>query len=119
MEKIDEQNKEYINKLDNEESEIYIYDSIIESCDKNLFYLSGELFQIFCENKSKCSIITDVKDIFELVTEVFYPLFEKNKEMLSCSVPTLDQLVLAELLNNGSFERNLNRIRRKIRKNEI
>lgn len=79
MEKIDEQNKEYINKLDNEESEIYIYDSIIESCDKNLFYLSGELFQIFCENKSKCSIITDVKDIFELVTEVFYPLFEDIK----------------------------------------
>lgn len=79
MEKMDDQNKEYINNLDNEESEIYIYDSIIESCDGNLFYLSGELFQIFCENDSKCSIVTDVEDIFKLVNEIFYPCFEDIK----------------------------------------
>ena len=34
----------------------------------------------------------------------------------SCTVPIFDQFVLAELLKNGSFERHLNRIRRKKRK---
>lgn len=34
----------------------------------------------------------------------------------SCPVPVFEQLTLAELLNNGSFERNLNRERRRLRK---
>lgn len=65
------------------------------------------------------TISSAVKTGYIILPENFYPLYEINKEMISCTVPTLDQLVLAELLNNGSFERNLNRIRRKIRKNEI
>ena len=34
----------------------------------------------------------------------------------SCTVSTLSQLVLAELLNSGSFERHINRLRRRSRK---
>lgn len=34
-------------------------------------------------------------------------------EYHSCPVSTLDQLVVAEILNSGAFERNLNRLRRK------
>ncbi|MGN1276121.1 MAG: PLP-dependent aminotransferase family protein [Floccifex sp.] len=34
----------------------------------------------------------------------------------SCTVPTLDQYILAEIINNGDFERHINRIRRKRRK---
>lgn len=34
----------------------------------------------------------------------------------SCTVPTYIQLVLAELINNGDFERHINRVRRKKRK---
>ena len=40
----------------------------------------------------------------------------KNIEYMSCSVPVLDQYILYELLESGSFERHLNRIRRQIRK---
>ncbi len=44
----------------------------------------------------------------------------KNFDMLlgfySCTVPTFMQYVLAELLNHGDFERHINRIRRKKRK---
>ena len=40
----------------------------------------------------------------------------KNIEYMSCSVPVLDQYILCELLDGGSFERHLNRIRRQIRK---
>ena len=42
--------------------------------------------------------------------------FSKKLGFYSCTVPLLDQLVLAELLNGGDFERHLNRIRRKIRR---
>lgn len=35
---------------------------------------------------------------------------------LSCTVPLFDQYILAELLNNGSFERHINKVRRYLRK---
>jgi GntR family transcriptional regulator/MocR family aminotransferase len=34
----------------------------------------------------------------------------------SCTVPTFMQYVLAELIDNGDFERHINRVRRQIRK---
>ena len=37
----------------------------------------------------------------------------------SCTVPTYLQLVLAELINNGDFERHINRVRRLKRKQEL
>ena len=48
--------------------------------------------------------------------ETLGDLIKQNEDKISCSVPTLEQLVLTTLLNDGGFERNLNRIRRKIRK---
>jgi GntR family transcriptional regulator/MocR family aminotransferase len=44
------------------------------------------------------------------------PAFRKKLGFLSCSVPTFEQLVLAELLSGGEFERHINRVRRKLRK---
>ena len=42
--------------------------------------------------------------------------FQRTLGFYSCTVPTFMQYVLAELINNGDFERHINRIRRKIRK---
>ena len=39
-------------------------------------------------------------------------LFEKKSGFRECPVPTLDQLVLAALINGGDFERHINRVRR-------
>ena len=47
------------------------------------------------------------------------PLAEQFREQLgffSCTVPTFMQYVLAEIINNGDFERHINRVRRKKRK---
>ena len=44
------------------------------------------------------------------------PEYERKLGGFSCSVPVLDQYVLAEFIANGSFERHLNRMRRKIKK---
>ena len=45
--------------------------------------------------------------------------FEKRLGFYSCTVPTFEQYVIAELINNGDFERHINRVRRKIRKDFI
>jgi GntR family transcriptional regulator/MocR family aminotransferase len=42
--------------------------------------------------------------------------FEKKLGFYSCTVPTFEQLVIAEILANGSFERHINRVRRYKRK---
>ncbi len=42
--------------------------------------------------------------------------FKKKLGFYSCTVPTYMQYVLAKLLNNGDFERHINRVRRKKRK---
>ncbi len=43
------------------------------------------------------------------------PEFQKKLGFYSCTVPTYMQYVLAKLLNNGDFERHINRVRRKKR----
>lgn len=42
--------------------------------------------------------------------------FEKKLGFYSCTVPTFEQFVLAELINSGDFERHINRVRRSLRK---
>lgn len=42
--------------------------------------------------------------------------FEERLGFYSCTVPTFEQLVLAELINSGDFERHINRVRRNKRK---
>lgn len=45
--------------------------------------------------------------------------YEKKLGFLSCTVPTYLQLVLAELIINGDFERHINRVRRLKRKKQV
>ena len=42
--------------------------------------------------------------------------FDKRLGFYSCTVPTFEQHVIARLLQNGDFERHINRVRRKKRK---
>ena len=44
------------------------------------------------------------------------PVFDRQVGFYSCSVPAFEQFVLAELLDSGDFERHINRIRRRDRK---
>lgn len=47
--------------------------------------------------------------------QLVQPFFDKLG-FYSCTVPTFEQLVLTELLNNGDFERHINRVRKNKRK---
>jgi GntR family transcriptional regulator/MocR family aminotransferase len=42
--------------------------------------------------------------------------FKNKLGFLSCTVPTFEQLLLTELISSGDFERHINRVRRKKRK---
>ncbi len=42
--------------------------------------------------------------------------FDRKLGFYSCTVPTFEQLVLTELIDNGDFERHINRVRRKKRR---
>ncbi len=45
--------------------------------------------------------------------------FQEKLGFYSCTVPTFEQYVLAELIGSGDFERHINRIRRKKRKEGV
>lgn len=53
---------------------------------------------------------------YAVLPRALLPLFRTRVGFYSCTVPTLEQYVLAELLNSGDFERHVNRMRRKKRK---
>lgn len=49
-----------------------------------------------------------------LPAELIEP-FNEKVGFYSCTVPVFEQYVLAEFINNGDFERHINRVRRKLR----
>lgn len=53
---------------------------------------------------------------YMVLPQTLIETFEKKLGFYSCTVPTFEQYVLAQLINNGDFERHINRVRRKKRK---
>ena len=53
---------------------------------------------------------------YMVLPEKLVPLFRETVGFYSCSVPAFEQMVLAELLDGGEFERHINRVRRQERK---
>ena len=127
MEEINGETEKYINSFDDEETEIYIYDSVIESCEEKKFYLAGELFSIFCENDSKCSIVTDIKEVYEIASSIYYPLFE-NIDYMEQNVNNRfkDDLDYIELLkfeskffNDGTENENIELILKSLKVEQL
>ncbi len=53
---------------------------------------------------------------YMILPEDMVDLFQKKAGFYACTVSTLSQLVIAELLSSGAFERHINRVRRERRK---
>ena len=53
---------------------------------------------------------------YMVLPRALLPVYELRIGFYSCSVPVFEQLVLAELISGGEFERHINRIRRNERK---
>lgn len=55
---------------------------------------------------------------YMVLPERLVPEFTKKLGFYSCTVPTLEQYLLCDLIESGEFERHINRIRRKKRREE-
>jgi GntR family transcriptional regulator/MocR family aminotransferase len=54
---------------------------------------------------------------YMILPEHLLERYRQSFGAFSCTVPVLDQYVLAEFINKGYFEQHLNRVRRKRREN--
>lgn len=82
---------------------------------ETLFALSKQDNVIYLNTFSK-TISPSLRIGYMVLPTHLVKVYREKLGFYSCTVPTFMQYVLCELLNNGDFERHINRIRRKIRK---
>ena len=104
-----EKNKSYIIE-DDFDSEFFIPGHPIEP----LYSLDTRRSVIYINTFSK-SLSSSMRIGYMILPPSLCKEYDEKLGIFSCSVPVLDQYVLAEFINNGSFERHLNRERRKIK----
>ncbi len=52
---------------------------------------------------------------YAVIPSALLERYDEKMSMYSCTVPVIDQYVLAEFITSGNFERHLNRVRRKMK----
>lgn len=62
------------------------------------------------------TISPSIRAGYLVLPEHLVPVFRQKLGFYACTVPTFMQYVLAQLLSNGDFERHINRVRRKKRR---
>lgn len=88
--------------------------TLLSKSEDTLFSLDPEA--VIYMNTFSQTIAPSIRIGYMVLPKKLLKIFEKNIGFYSCTVPVFDQLVLAEFIANGSFERHINRIRRKRRK---
>ncbi len=84
---------------------------------ETLFALSEGGNVIYLNTFSK-TISSSMRVGYMVLPKKLTALFYEKLGFYSCTVPTFEQYVLAELISGGDFERHINRVRRAIRKSE-
>lgn len=82
---------------------------------ETLFALSQNDNVIYLNTFSK-TISPSLRTGYMVLPKHLVKNFQEKLGFYSCTVPTFIQYVLAELIHNGDFERHINRVRRKKRK---
>ena len=62
------------------------------------------------------TISPSLRVAYMVLPKALVPVFENKVGFYACTVPTVIQYVLTELLESGNFERHINRVRRQKRK---
>lgn len=89
--------------------------SVSKKTEETLFSMSSDENIIYINTFSK-SISSSLRVGYMVLPDSLLPRFREKLGFYSCTVPTFEQYVIAELIANGDFERHINRTRRKIRK---
>ncbi len=92
--------------------------SISKKPEETLFCHSSMDNVIYMNTFSK-TISSSLRVGYMVLPKKLVKEFEKRLGFYSCTVPTYIQIVLAELIANGDFERHINRVRRRKRKQLI
>ncbi len=96
---------------DNYDSEL----TVSRKAEEPLFAMSNEDNVIYMNTFSK-TIAPSMRIGYLILPKKLQGRFQEKLGFYSCTVPLFEQYVLAELLKSGNYERNVNRIRRKRRK---
>ncbi len=89
--------------------------SVSRKHEETLFSHSFKDNVIYMNTFSK-TVSSSLRVGYMILPRSLAALYKERLGFLSCPVPTYLQLVLAELINNGDFERHVNRVRRNKRK---
>lgn len=82
--------------------------------DDTLFALDENDCVIYLNSFSQ-TIFPSLRAAYAVLPEKLLSVYEKKAGFYSCPVPALEQYFIAEILNDGSFERHVNKVRRKKR----
>lgn len=82
-------------------------ESLYSLCDFN---------KVIYINTFSKSLSPSIRMGYMILPDNLLEVWQKKLGGFSCSVPVLEQYVLAEFISSGSFERHLNKVRRKIKK---
>ena len=83
--------------------------------EDTLFALEPERSVIYMNTFSK-TIAPSMRVGYMVLPPALSEQFRREVGFYSCTVPVFEQYVLAELIGSGDFERHINRIRRRRRK---
>lgn len=89
--------------------------SVSTKSTETLFALSQNDNVIYLNTFSK-TISPSLRIGYMVLPKHLIRIYEDKLGFYSCTVPTFMQYVLTELINNGDFERHINRVRRYLRK---
>jgi len=96
---------------DNYDSEL----TVSSKFDDTLFSASGQERVIYLNTFSR-TIAPSLRVGYMLLPPSLLRDFEKKLGFYSCPVPVFEQYLLAELIQSGDFERHINRVRRRKRR---
>lgn len=89
--------------------------TLSSKAEDTVFSLEPERSVIYLNTFSK-TIAPSIRVGYMVLPPALLDAFERSVGFYSCTVPLYEQYVLAELLRSGDFERHLNRVRRRRRK---
>lgn len=92
--------------------------SVLSKPAETVFSMSKDDNVIYLNTFSK-TISPAVRIGYMVLPQKLVSVFKEKVGFYSCSVPTFEQLVIADFISSGNFERHINRIRRKKRRNIV
>ena len=89
--------------------------SLLRKPEETVFSLSDRQNVIYMNTFSR-TVSPALRVGYMVLPPRLAPLFEARVGFYSCTVPVFEQILLAELIESGDFERHINRVRRQKRR---